>query len=79
MPRRITAEKALEVTRKVPAESDVENAEESDDDSISYDDYEKEASFSSSEDTSISDTQSDMAEIIFYVLMVYDGKKNFLF
>ena len=59
MPRRITADKALEMTRKVLAESDVENAEESDDDCISDGDYEKEASSSSSEDTSISDTQSD--------------------
>ena len=40
MPCRITAEKALEMTRKVLAESDVENAEESDDDSISDGDYE---------------------------------------
>jgi len=44
MTRRITAEKALEMTRNILAESDVENAEESNDDRLSDDDYEKEAS-----------------------------------
>ena len=62
MPRRITEEKALEMTRKVLAESDVENAEESNDDCKSDSDYEKEASSSSSEDTSISHTQYDTGQ-----------------